>query len=128
MISGTVLPAVRSFRICFTFSGTSWSLRPNLTPRSLAFSVLGFLDAVHLPLVPYVVLKLGDQREDAQDEFASARGRVDGRIVRDLEASRSLTFRTSRRLWALASPSLTRMVFGAQLGRCLNVRSITPRS
>jgi len=79
-------------------------------------SVLGFLDAVHLPLVPYVVLKLGDQREDAQDEFASARGRVDGRIVRDLEASRSLTFRTSRRLWALASPSLTRMVFGAQLG------------
>jgi len=91
-------------------------------------SVLGFLDAVHLPLVPYVVLKLGDQREDAQDEFASARGRVDGRIVRDLEASRSLTFRTSRRLWALASPSLTRMVFGAQLGRCLNVRSITPRS
>ena len=35
------------FRICFTFSRTSWSLRPNLTPRSFAFLMPSICRSCH---------------------------------------------------------------------------------
>jgi hypothetical protein len=63
--------------------GTLW--------RDLEFSpeldapLFRFGNAVHLPLPPDVVFELSEQREDTHHELTGAGGRVDIRVISDLE-------------------------------------------
>src|SRR6185312_335230 len=66
------------------FDPLGGELRLGAEPRPPFFS-LGY--PVHLSLPPNVVLKLGNQREDSHNELACAGGRVDRRIVQDLEGN-----------------------------------------
>jgi hypothetical protein len=63
-----------------TLSGTNWSLRPNFTPRSLALAIPSIWR-----FAANVILKLGDERQDAHNQLAGPRRGVDGRIISDLE-------------------------------------------
>src|SRR4029077_17934889 len=68
------------------------SIRQELRlPPKLHASVLGFCYAIHLTFATNVVLELGDQGKDAQDELASAGRGVDRGIIHDLEANALLS-------------------------------------
>ena len=82
MISGTVFPALRNFLTFRIVSATRRGLRPNLHT-----SISRFGDAIHLTFMADVVLEFGYQRQDAHNELAGARGRVDGWVVHHLEGN-----------------------------------------
>ena len=57
-----------------------------LTPEPNT-SISGFGDAIHLTFMADVVLEFGNQRQDAHNDLAGARGGIDGWVVDHLEGN-----------------------------------------